>query len=71
VARSNPRVLRIQPALTVTEGQAARFLDALAGTCSELAFLCDVADRVLSKSVGSHQGESAGTGPALSSLQAG
>src|SRR5262249_45738947 len=42
VARSNPRVLRIQPPLTVTEEQAARFLDALEETCSELAFLFDV-----------------------------
>jgi len=60
VARSNPRVLRIQPPLNVTEGQAARFLDALEETCSDLAFLFDVMDRVLSKSVGTHKGEPAG-----------
>jgi putrescine aminotransferase len=60
VARSNPRVLRIQPPLTVTEEQAVRFLDALEETCSELAFLFDMADRVLSKSVGTHQAEPAG-----------
>jgi hypothetical protein len=71
VTRSNPRVLRIQPPLTVTEQQAARFLDALEETCSELAFLNDISDRVLSKSVGTHQGEPAGNGqtPPFSSLQ--
>jgi hypothetical protein len=59
--------------LTVTEGQAARFLDALEETCSGLAFLFDVADRVLSKSVGTHQGERAGNDrtPLCSSLQDG
>jgi putrescine aminotransferase len=71
VARSNPRVLRIQPPLTVTKEQADRFLDALGQTCSELAFLMDTADRVLSKAVGSHQGEPAGIGKTLASLQAG
>src|SRR5258708_40113960 len=73
VTRSTPRVLRIQPPLTVTEEPAAHFLDALEETCSELAFLNDVADRVLSKSVGTHQGEPAGNGqaPHCSSLQAG
>jgi len=73
VTRSNPRVLRIQPPLTVTEEQAAHFLDALEETCSELAFLNDVADRVLSKCVGTHQGEPTGNGqaPHCSSLQAG
>jgi hypothetical protein len=71
VARSNPRVLRIQPPLTVTEEQAADFLDALGETCSDLALLMDVADRVLTKSVGTHQGEPAGTGQTLPSFQAG
>jgi putrescine aminotransferase len=71
VARSNPRVLRIQPPLTVTAEQAARFLDALEETCSELAFLFDVADRVLSKSVGTHQGEPAGNGQTLPSFKPG
>jgi putrescine aminotransferase len=71
VARSNPRVLRIQPPLTVTEGQADGFLDALGEACSELASLFDVVDRVLSKSVGTHQGEPAGTGQTLPSLQGG
>jgi acetylornithine/succinyldiaminopimelate/putrescine aminotransferase/predicted amino acid dehydrogenase len=71
VARSNPRVLRIQPPLTVTEEQAARFLDAITQTCSELAFLMDVGDRVLTRCVGSHQGEPAGNGHTLSPLHAG
>ena len=73
VARSNSRVLRIQPPLTVTEEQAARFLDALEEACSDLAFLMDAADRVLSKSLGTHQGEPAGTGQTLPyrSLQVG
>jgi hypothetical protein len=62
VTRSNPRVLRIQPPLIVTEELVARFLDALEETCSELALLNDVADRVLSKSVGSHQGGPGGDG---------
>jgi acetylornithine/succinyldiaminopimelate/putrescine aminotransferase/predicted amino acid dehydrogenase len=65
VARSNPRVLRVQPPLTITEEQAIRFLDALEETCSELACLFGVVERVLTKSVGSHQVESAGTGPTL------
>jgi hypothetical protein len=60
VARSNPCVLSVRPPLTVTAEQVARFLDALAETCSELASLFDVADRVLTRSVGSHQGQPAG-----------
>jgi acetylornithine/succinyldiaminopimelate/putrescine aminotransferase len=71
VARSNPRVLRIQPPLTVTEEQVARFLDALEQTCSELAYLMDMADRVLTRSVGSHQREPADAGQTLPSLQVG
>jgi acetylornithine/succinyldiaminopimelate/putrescine aminotransferase/predicted amino acid dehydrogenase len=71
VARSNPRVLRIQPPLIVTEPQVDRFLGALGETVSELAFAFDAADRVLSKSVGSHQGEPSGSRPILSPLQAG
>jgi acetylornithine/succinyldiaminopimelate/putrescine aminotransferase/predicted amino acid dehydrogenase len=71
VARSNPRVLRIQPPLTVTQEQADRFLDALAQTCSELAQLMDAGDRVLTRCVGSHQGEPVGNGSTHSSLQTG
>jgi hypothetical protein len=49
----------------LTEEQAVRFLHALEETCSELAFLNDVADRVLSKSIGTHHDEPAGNGQTL------
>jgi acetylornithine/succinyldiaminopimelate/putrescine aminotransferase len=55
VTRSNPRVLRIQPPLTVTEEQARRFLDALESTTNELHFLNRTVDSIIRKSIGTHQ----------------
>lgn len=66
VTRSNPRVLRIQPPLTITEGQVSRFLEALESTCHELQFLNQTVDSIIRKSIGSHQAQvHRGTGCAL------
>ena len=55
VTRSNPRVLRIQPPLTITEEQVRRFLEALECTCHELQFLNQTVDSIIRKSIGSHR----------------
>jgi len=55
VTRSNPRVLRIQPPLIVTEEQVRRFLDALENACQELHFLNQTVDSIIRKSIGSLQ----------------
>jgi acetylornithine/succinyldiaminopimelate/putrescine aminotransferase/predicted amino acid dehydrogenase len=55
VTRSNPRVLRIQPPLTIAEEQVRRFLDALERTCHELDFLNQTMDSVIRKSIGTLQ----------------
>lgn len=55
VARSNPRVLRIQPPLTITEEQVHRFLTAVENTCRELQFLNQTVDSIIRKSIGTHQ----------------
>jgi acetylornithine/succinyldiaminopimelate/putrescine aminotransferase/predicted amino acid dehydrogenase len=52
VARSNPRVLRVQPPLIVSAAQVDRFLDALRSTCAEWALVSDSAQAILSKSAG-------------------
>jgi acetylornithine/succinyldiaminopimelate/putrescine aminotransferase/predicted amino acid dehydrogenase len=52
VARSNPRVLRVQPPLTVSTAQVERFLEALRATCAEWALICESAEAILSKSAG-------------------
>jgi putrescine aminotransferase len=57
VARSNPRVLRIQPPLAITEEQVRRFLSALESTCHELQFLNQTVDTIIRKSIGTHQGD--------------
>ena len=53
VARSNPRVLRVQPPLVVTAAQVERFLAALRSTCAEWALISQAAEAILSKSAGS------------------
>jgi acetylornithine/succinyldiaminopimelate/putrescine aminotransferase len=53
VTRSNPRVLRVQPPLTISEEQVSRFLTALESTCLELHFLNETVDTVIRKSIGS------------------
>ena len=55
VTRSNPRVLRIQPPLTITEEQVRRFLAALESTCHELQFLNQTVDSIIRKSIGTHR----------------
>ena len=55
VTRSNPRVLRIQPPLTITEEQVAYFLEALECTCHELQFLNQTVDSIIRKSIGTLQ----------------
>jgi acetylornithine/succinyldiaminopimelate/putrescine aminotransferase len=55
VTRSNPRVLRIQPPLTIAEEQVGRFLDALERTCQELDFLNQTVDSIVRKSIGTLQ----------------
>ncbi len=54
VARSNPRVLRIQPPLTITEEEVGRFLEALESTCQELQFVFQTVDSIIRKSIGTH-----------------
>jgi len=55
VTRSNPRVLRIQPPLTITEEQVRRFLAAVESTCHELHFLNRTVDSIITKSIGDQQ----------------
>jgi acetylornithine/succinyldiaminopimelate/putrescine aminotransferase/predicted amino acid dehydrogenase len=55
VTRSNPRVLRIQPPLTITEEQVRRFLEALESTCHELQSLNQMVDSIIRKSIGTHR----------------
>ena len=52
VARSNPRVLRVQPPLIVSAAQVERFLEVLRSTCAEWTSLSDCAEEILSKSAG-------------------
>jgi acetylornithine/succinyldiaminopimelate/putrescine aminotransferase len=52
VARSNPRVLRVQPPLIVSAAQVERFLEALRATCCEWALIGESAEAILSKSAG-------------------
>jgi acetylornithine/succinyldiaminopimelate/putrescine aminotransferase len=52
VARSNPRVLRVQPPLIVSAAQVDRFLEALGATCAEWALIGQTAEAILSKSAG-------------------
>src|SRR5271165_3905214 len=52
VARSNPRVLRVQPPLIVAAAQVDRFLEALRSTCAEWARIGTSAEAILSKSAG-------------------
>jgi putrescine aminotransferase len=54
VARSNPRVLRIQPPLTITSEEVERFLDAMERTCGEWELSTHFMISVISKSVMGH-----------------
>ena len=58
VARSNPRVLRIQPSLTITEAEVDRFLNAFDIACNESSLLNRVTDTIISRStLGVHEGK--------------
>jgi putrescine aminotransferase len=65
VTRSNPRVLRVQPPLTITEEQVRRFLDSLERTCQELHFLNQTVDNVIRKSIGSLQASGSRNGEVI------
>ncbi len=55
--RSNPRVLRVQPPLTITHEQIERFLAACDETCGEIEFATKTIEGVIAKSgLGQHQG---------------
>jgi acetylornithine/succinyldiaminopimelate/putrescine aminotransferase/predicted amino acid dehydrogenase len=54
--RSNPRVLRIQPPLVITEAQASEFLAALEATCQEVDGWLRSVDGLIAKSgLGQHK----------------
>jgi putrescine aminotransferase len=60
VARSNPRVLRIQPPLTITAEEVDRFLAAFDVVCHESTLLNQVTDTIISRStLGLHEGSGA------------
>jgi hypothetical protein len=52
VARSDPRVMRVQPPLTINKAQVEHFLEAVRSTCAEWVLIMDSAEAILSKSVG-------------------
>jgi hypothetical protein len=55
-ARSNPRVLRIEPPLTVTAEEVARFLKAAEACCLEADFCNNLVDGIVAKTgLGQHQ----------------
>lgn len=57
VTRSNPRVLRIQPPLTVRRDEISAFLDAMRQICEESEFAQRLFDGVVAKTnLGKHQG---------------
>jgi len=59
--RSNPRVLRIQPPLTISSEQVARFLEAMESSCREIDFSNKMIDGIIAKSgLGQHQGAQRG-----------
>jgi acetylornithine/succinyldiaminopimelate/putrescine aminotransferase/predicted amino acid dehydrogenase len=55
LTRSSPHVMRVQPPLTVTEEEAARFLGALEQACAEGELLRDLLEPVLTRSIGEHR----------------
>jgi acetylornithine/succinyldiaminopimelate/putrescine aminotransferase/predicted amino acid dehydrogenase len=62
IARSNPRVLRIQPPLTITEEEVDRFLLALNASCLEIELAHHLFDGLIAKTgSGQHQGSARAT----------
>ena len=56
ITRSNPLVLRIQPPLTVTDGEVDRFLDAMDQTIGEMEFReSSIRDVIAKTGVGRHE----------------
>ena len=57
VTRSNPRVLRIQPPLTIRRDEIDVFLNAMRQICNESEFVQRLFDGVVAKTtLGKHQG---------------
>jgi hypothetical protein len=53
--RSNPQVLRVEPPLTLTEGQANEFLAAADKTCAETDYIVELIGEMIAKtSIGKH-----------------
>jgi putrescine aminotransferase len=51
VARSNPRLLRVQPPLLLTSAEAAQFLEAVDRCCAEIESVYDTFDQMIAKAV--------------------
>lgn len=65
VARSSPRVLRVEPPLTLSEGEARQFLAAVEQSCGEIDTLFTMFDQMIAKAVlGKHGQEAAPPPPA-------
>lgn len=59
VARSNPRVLRVEPPLTLSAEEATQFLQAVEQCCHEVESVFSTFDQMVAKAVlGQHGGES-------------
>jgi hypothetical protein len=57
-ARSNPRVLRIEPPLTITADEVSWFLEAADACCVEADFCNNLVDGIVAKTgLGQHQSE--------------
>jgi putrescine aminotransferase len=63
VTRSSPRVLRIEPPLTISQAQVAQFLDAFAQTCAEVEAACATFDEMAAKSTLGRHGSDEGVEP--------
>ncbi len=63
-ARSNPRVLRIEPPLSVTAEEVARFLQAAEACCLEADFCNNLVDGIVAKTgLGQHQSKAQDESP--------
>jgi acetylornithine/succinyldiaminopimelate/putrescine aminotransferase/predicted amino acid dehydrogenase len=64
VTRSNPRVLRVQPPLTITAEEVERFLRAFDTACHESSLLNRATDTIISRStLGLHEGNASSSEP--------
>lgn len=62
VARSNPRVLRVEPPLTLSAEEAAEFLQAIDKCCHEVESVFSTFDQMVAKAVLGQHGESTPAG---------